>query len=490
MKHISLRSKMLMIIFLSFMITLIVGVIGIESLFSMNERLNRIVNFTAEKIKLATRINQNFLEINRAEKNMILAKEQSEIDRYDAFIEKKRKEMQERRTKLRQLVNDDEKKALDEFSGIWNSYIDVVKEVKKLTLSNSENNSTDEANMLAFKLSSGKGRELSDKAQTIIASIVDLNDKELDMDKSESDKNYLLKRNVIIVVGVAGLVSIMLCGLLFTRSIIRVMNELFSGLNKFSNKELLDTSKSFQQIIHDLRKNSKQVTNASSQMEKASISIAEGSQQQAASIEETSASLEEISSQIKLNASNSLQADRLMKEGNHTMNNLSQSMEKMNEASEETGKIIKTIDEISFQTNLLALNAAVEAARAGTAGAGFAVVADEVRKLALRAAEAAQNTSTLVEGIITRVKEGSSFVNETKKVFQKIGHLIGDIASASNEQSKGIEQLHLAMNELDSVVQKNASISEDAATSSGKLNDQSEEVMQIVNKLALITVGS
>jgi len=487
MKHISLRSKMLMIIFLSFMVTLLVGLIGIESLSIMNERLNKIVNFTAEKIKLATRINQNLLEISRAEKNMILAKQQSEMERYIAFIEKKRKEMQERRTKLRQLINESEKESLDKFAALWDSYLEVFQEVKKLTLSNNDNNSTD---TLAFKLSSGKGRDLSDKAQKIIASIVDTNDIDLDNDKSESDKNYILQRNIIIAVCIAGLVSIMLCGMLLTRSIIRVMNELFAGLNTFSNKELLDTSKIFQQIIQDLRKNSKQVTHASAQMEKASISIAEGSQQQAASIEETSASLEEISSQIKLNASNSLQADRLMKEGNHTMNNLAQSMEKMNEASEETGKIIKTIDEISFQTNLLSLNAAVEAARAGTAGAGFAVVADEVRKLALRAADAAQNTSTLVEGIINRVKEGSNFVNETKKVFQKIGHLIGDIASASNEQSKGIEQLHLAMNELDSVVQKNASVSEEAATSSGKLNDQSEEVMQIVNKLAQITVGS
>jgi methyl-accepting chemotaxis protein len=488
MRNISLRNKMAFIILLSFLLTLIVASIGIKALDSMNERLNRIVSITAEKIKLAARINQNLLEINRAEKNLILAQQKSDMDHYDEFIEKKIIEMQQRRIKLRQLINDTEKKLLDEFSSVWDSYLDVHEEIKKLTLSSVENHSKG-TNTIAFQLSSEKGRDLSDRAQKIISSIVDANDKSLDEDKDESDKNFIFRRNLIIAVGIAGLLSIMFCGLFLIRSIIRVLSELFSGLSSFSNQELLDTSESFQQIIQDLQKSSKQVTSASSQVARASISIAEGSQEQAASIEETSASLEEISSQIKLNAENSLQANRFMKEGSHTMNSLAQSMEKMNKASEETGKIIKTIDEISFQTNLLALNAAVEAARAGEAGAGFAVVADEVRNLAMRAAEAAQNTSTLVEGIIHRVKEGSIFVDKTNEVFQKINQLIGNIASASNEQSKGIEQLHIAMNELDNVVQQNASVSEDAATSSEQLNAQSEEVMQIVNKLARITIG-
>jgi len=488
MKNISLRMKMTFIILLSFVVIFCILLLGIEALQSMNNRLNKLVNVTAEKIKLGARINQNLLEITRSEKNIILAKKISEIDQFDAFIEKTRKEMQDRRAKLRELVNHDGKVILDEFAMTWDRFLEVHQEVKQLARSAIEKNSQD-LNSKVFQLSSVKGRELADKAQSLITSIVNLNDKALDIDKKESDMNYIFKRNVMIVVGMAGIGFIVLFGFLLIQSIIRVLQELFSGLNTFSNQELQETSVTFKHILNNLHEGSKQVTQTSGQMAQASSSIAEGSQEQAASIEETSASLEEISSMIKLNAENSVKADQLMKKSNITMNSLAESMKKMNQASEETGKIIKTIDEISFQTNLLALNAAVEAARAGEAGAGFAVVADEVRGLAMRAAAAAQNTSSLIESIINRVKEGSIHVNETNQSFNKVTKLVGEIASASDEQAKGIQQLNIAMNEMDSVVQQNASVSEEAAASSEELNVQAEKLMSIVNKLSKITIG-
>jgi len=488
MKNISLRMKMTFIILLSFVVIFCISLLGIEALHSLNNRLNKIVNVTAEKIKLGARINQNLLEITRSEKNIILASEISEIDQFDAFIEKTREEMKNRRAKLRELVNDDGKVLLDEFAMTWDRFLEVHQEVKQLARKSIENNSQN-LDPKIFQLSSVKGRELADKAQSLITSIVDLNDHALDIDKKESDMNYAFKRNAMIVLGMAGTGFIVLLGFLLIQSIIRVLTELFSGLNTFSNKELLETSVTFKHILYNLREGSRQVTQTSGQMAQASSSIAEGSQEQAASIEETSASLEEISSMIKLNADNSGKADQLMKKSNITMNNLAESMKKMNQAIEETGKIIKTIDEISFQTNLLALNAAVEAARAGEAGAGFAVVADEVRNLAMRAATAAQNTSNLIEGIINRVKEGSKHVGETNQSFNHVTKLVGEIASASDEQARGIEQLNIAMNEMDSVVQQNASVSEEAAASSEELNVQAEKLMSIVNKLSKITVG-
>jgi len=488
MNNISLRMKMTFLILLSFIAIFCISLLSINALKSMNNRLNKIVNMTAEKIKLGARINQNLLEITRSEKNIILARDLSEIDQCDIFIEKTRKEMQNRRAKLRKLVNHDGKALLDEFAITWNHFLDVHQEVKKLVRTAIKNNSHDlDAKIL--ELSSVKGREFADKAQSLITSIVNLNDQALDIDKKESDMNFTFKRNSMIVVGMAGIGSIVLFGFLLINSIVRVLKELFSGLNTFSNGELQETSVTFKHILYDLRDGSRQVTQTSGQMAQASSSIAEGSQEQAASIEETSASLEEISSMIKLNAENAVKADQLMKKSNITMNNLAESMKKMNIASEETGKIIKTIDEISFQTNLLALNAAVEAARAGEAGAGFAVVADEVRSLAMRAATAAQNTSNLIESIINRVKEGSIHVNDTSQSFKQVTKLVGEIASASDEQARGIEQLNTAMNEMDSVVQQNSSVAEEAAASSEELNVQAEKLMSIVNKLSKITVG-
>ena len=488
MNNISLRIKMLFIVFLSFTVIFLISLLSIDALHSMNNRLNKIVNITAEKIKLGARINQNLLEITRAEKNIILATKISEIDQYNDFIEKTRKTMQERRKKLRNLVSNDGKVLLDEFAKTWDSFLEIHHEVKVLARSAITENSNDLRSKI-IQLSSSKGREKADKAQSLITSIVNANDEALDIDKKESDKNYAIKRNIMIILGVSGIGLILLFGLLLTQSIIRVLQDLFSGLNSFSNKELQETSVTFQNIVNNLREGSRQVTQASGQMSQSSITIAEGSQEQASSIEEISASLEEISSMIRLNAENSMQADKLMKNSNQTMKNLADSMVKMNKASEETSKIIKTIDEISFQTNLLALNAAVEAARAGESGAGFAVVADEVRNLAMRAADAAQNTSALIESIIVRVKEGSKLVKKTSESFNKVSKLVADIAYASDEQAKGIEQLNIAMNEMDHVVQQNASVSDDAAAASEELNAQAEEVMNVVNELSKITVG-
>ena len=173
------------------------------------------------------------------------------------------------------------------------------------------------------------------------------------------------------------------------------------------------------------------------------------------------------------------------------------SMGEISQASEETGKIIKTIDEIAFQTNLLALNAAVEAARAGEAGAGFAVVADEVRNLALRAADAAKNTSNLIEDTVKKVKQGSEIVARTNEAFGKVasgskkaGQLIGEITAASQEQAQGIGQVSTAIAEMDRVVQQNAANSEESAAASEELNAQAEQLKEFVQQLVAIVGGN
>jgi methyl-accepting chemotaxis protein len=263
-------------------------------------------------------------------------------------------------------------------------------------------------------------------------------------------------------------------------------------------------AKPIDRIAGSLNDGADQVSSASGQVSSSSQSLAEGSSEQAASIEETSSSLEEISSMTKQNAGNANQADNLMKEANQTvgqanesMAELTTSMEEISKASEETSKIIKTIDEIAFQTNLLALNAAVEAARAGEAGAGFAVVADEVRNLAMRAAGAAKNTATLIEGTVKKVKDGSQLVTKTNEAFSevaksaaKVGELVAEIAAASNEQAQGIDQVNKAVAEMDKVVQQNAANAEESAAASEEMNAQAEQMKSMVNELVTIIGGS
>jgi len=262
-------------------------------------------------------------------------------------------------------------------------------------------------------------------------------------------------------------------------------------------------SKPIYQIIEGLNEGADQVASAAGEVSSASQTLAEGSSEQAASIEETSSSLEEMASMTRQNANNAGQAYALMKDAGDSVQTASASMFELTSsmsdilmASDKTSKIIKTIDEIAFQTNLLALNAAVEAARAGEAGAGFAVVADEVRNLALRAAEAAKNTATLIEGTSHKVREGSEHVNRSNTVFSrvaestsKIRDLISEIAAASSEQAKGIEQVNIAVSEMDKVTQQNAATAEESASTSEEMNAQAEQMKCMVNGLVALISG-
>jgi methyl-accepting chemotaxis protein len=262
-------------------------------------------------------------------------------------------------------------------------------------------------------------------------------------------------------------------------------------------------TKPIKRFTQMLTEGADQVASAAGQISSASQSLAEGSSEQAASIEETSSALEEMSAMTKQNADHAGEADRLMKASNQSLNQASNSMKDLtvsmdgiSKTSEETSKIIKTIDEIAFQTNLLALNAAVEAARAGEAGAGFAVVADEVRNLALRAAESARNTSELIEGTVKSISEGSGLVNSTSAAFSevitssaKVGELVSEIAAASDDQAQGIKQVNTAVAEMDKVTQQNAATAEESASASEEMNAQAEQIRAMTNQLRSIVEG-
>ncbi len=258
-------------------------------------------------------------------------------------------------------------------------------------------------------------------------------------------------------------------------------------------------------VIGGITEASGQVASAASQVSSASESLAEGTSEQASGLEEASSSLEQLSAMTKKNAeSTQLVNDMIQSEitGNfrmieERMKEMECAMQETVAASEETAKIIRTIDEIAFQTNLLALNAAVEAARAGEVGAGFAVVAEEVRNLALRSTQAAKNTQDLITNATLKIREATSLYGQISEAIDKngqysrrISEVMGEISTGSREQTEGILQISAAVNEMNSVVQKNASSAEESASVSEEMNSQAAQMKDFVSELQGVVGGN
>ena len=300
---------------------------------------------------------------------------------------------------------------------------------------------------------------------------------ELRAGQKEKMEQTLTRSNRLVAMGSIGAVLLgIVLSILITRSIVGPIRRVIVALNS----------------------GSEQVTSASGQVASAGQQLAEGASEQAASLEETSASLEELTSMTAQNMSHAKSANTEAQTADQQLTGASDAMVRMQGAigeikksSDQTAKIIKTIDEIAFQTNLLALNAAVEAARAGEAGQGFAVVAEEVRNLAQRSAEAARDTSALIEGAqknadagVRVTEEVVTSISAAREVAGKVAQLVSEISSASTEQTQGLEQINIAVSEMDKVTQQNAANAEESASAAEELSAQAQELNAAVEELS------
>jgi methyl-accepting chemotaxis protein/methyl-accepting chemotaxis protein-1 (serine sensor receptor) len=256
-------------------------------------------------------------------------------------------------------------------------------------------------------------------------------------------------------------------------------------------------------LTESLSEGAEQVSSAASQVSTVSQSLAQGASESAASLQQTSEYVDGINKMARDNSESSLDASRIIEstnteveQANQRLASMVSSMQEISQSSVNISKINKVIDEIAFQTNILALNAAVEAARAGEAGAGFAVVADEVRNLAQRCAQAAKETSDLIESSIHSAQQGSSRVDEVAHSITsvvgssgRVRTLIGTVVDSSRKQSEQLTQIRNAVSELEQETHKTAASSEQSAAAGEQLSAQSESLRSLVIHLTALVEG-
>jgi methyl-accepting chemotaxis protein-1 (serine sensor receptor) len=333
----------------------------------------------------------------------------------------------------------------------------------------------------------------------------------------EAAQAYAHRRNILIAASVMAFVLAVLMGQLIARGLTRALGAEPAQLGDVAQQiaqgnlspELLRHQapegsvqaslnamlKSLVSVVHEVRNNADGVAGGSTAIANGNADLSQRTEQQASALQETAASMEQLSTTVKQNADNARQVNQLAlgasqvaTKGGGSVQEVVNAMQDISESSRQIGEIVGVIDGIAFQTNILALNAAVEAARAGEQGKGFAVVAGEVRNLAQRSAQAAREIKQLIATSATRVKQGTELADqagatmaEVLHSIQRVTDLMGEISSASDEQSAGVAQVGKAVSQMDQVTQQNAALVEESAAAAASLRTQAQQLVQAVS---------
>ncbi|WP_259365561.1 MULTISPECIES: methyl-accepting chemotaxis protein [unclassified Colwellia] len=461
-------------------------------------------NLAVSRTLMAERIIQNILEVQSAEKSLLLESTEQGIDKYAEVIVNINATLNARLTELNKMATTESRVYIDTFTKAWNTFTDINEDVYRISREN--------GNIKASRLSNGEGRKLNDAATDLIAAIVVMNEKELEQDKASSTENYEKGRNLMLTILVLGVLIGLGTAVWIIRGIMSqlgaeppvileiaekiAMGDLESEQTHTKGKvvgvlaAMITMREKLVSVISEVNSSSTALAAASEQISGTAQSLSEGASEQAASVEETSASIEEMGASINQNSENARVTDGIATESSNAAKEGGESVIATVQAMKDIAMKITIIEDIAYQTNMLALNAAIEAARAGEHGKGFAVVAAEVRKLAERSQVAATEISELTGVSVKVAEKAGGLLEKMVPDISRTAELVQEITAASEEQAAGASQITSAMNQLDQVTQQNAAGSEELAATADEMRNQSQSLIEMMSFFRLNSNGS
>ncbi|WP_292038060.1 methyl-accepting chemotaxis protein [Massilia sp. UBA6681] len=495
----------------------IVAAIGIYNMAQMNERTERLYTRELLGISHVKEANINLVIVGRALRNVMLASSEQERQAAIAAIAAARGRLKDHLDQGRQLFfSENGKRMFAEVDSGTRDYEAAVEQALKLV--QAEGLQENRAAVDYMLATVAPRANAIDERMTSLTRIKERNAEEAAQDASAL---YESSRAMMLMLVLGSAVFGVGLGVVITRGLTRqlggepayagdIASRIAAGdlsvdvaLRQGDRSSLLFAMKtmrdSLAQIVGEVRNGTDAIASASRQIASGNLDLSSRTEEQASSLEETASSMEELTSTVQQNADNARQANGLAtsasevaERGGAVVAQVVDTMASINDSSKKIVDIIGVIDGIAFQTNILALNAAVEAARAGEQGRGFAVVASEVRTLAQRSASAAKEIKLLIDDSVGKVDAGARLVDQAGATMdeivasvRRVTDIMGEISSASLEQTEGIEQINMAVSQMDQVTQQNASLVEEAAAAAESLQDQAGKLAELVSVFKL-----
>ncbi|WP_342117501.1 methyl-accepting chemotaxis protein [Pseudoduganella sp. OTU4001] len=509
--NLKIANKLLLSFTAVLLLTACLGVVSVVQLAKVNDTATDLATNWMPAIKAATELKYGVSRVRSGALQHLLSDDAEGKAGYEKTMAGMIDKIRQDQAAYEALITEpEEQKTYAEFKQLLADYLAHQERVLAL----SRENRIPEA----LALMRGDALRVFNEMEAHIGKIVQVNEAGASAANDLGDVTYAASRGWIIALLAGSITLAVTLAFLVARLISRSLQaavsvaqtvaagDLTSDIRIHSSDEtgqllgaLKEMNDSLVKIVGEVRSGTETIASASGQIANGNIDLSQRTEEQASSLEETASSMEELTSTVRQNSDNAQQANALANSatniaarGGAVVAQVVETMGSINESSKKIVDIIAVIDGIAFQTNILALNAAVEAARAGDQGRGFAVVATEVRTLAQRSAAAAKEIKALIDDSVGKVDTGTRLVDqagatmhEIVESIQRVADIMGEITSASAEQSAGIEQINEAVIQMDSVTQQNAALVEEAAAAAQAMQDQASHLAQAVSVFRL-----